>query len=69
MIVFNQIKKNSYNFHTYLALRIQEIRESTLGYNIEWSHVASENNLDVRSYMKPPGELPWSKEKTEINED
>ena len=52
------------------AARIQEIRESTVGYDIEWAHVASENNLaDVltRSYSVSPEDLPWSKVNMEIN--
>ena len=64
LIVLNQIKKNSYNFHTYAAARIQEIRESTLGFEIEWAHVSSENNLaDIltRSYSESPEDLPWAK--------
>ena len=70
LIVLNQIRKNSYNFHTYAAARIQEIRESTLGYNIEWAHVASENNLaDIltRSYSVSPEDLHWAK--TNIDKD
>ena len=34
LIVLNQIRKKSYSFHTYAAARIQDIRESTLGYDI-----------------------------------
>ena len=53
-------------------VNLKKKRENNLGYNIKWSHVASENNIaDVltRSYMKSPGELPWSKKNMEINED
>ena len=56
--------ENSYNFHTYAATRIQVIRESTVGYDIEWPHVARENNLaDIltRSYSVSPEDQPWSK--------
>ena len=71
LIVLNQIRKNSYNFHTYAAARIQEIRESTLGNDIEWAHVASENNLaDIltRSYSESPEDLPWAKNNMNIDE-
>ena len=38
-VVLNQIKRNSYNFATFAASRIQEIKENTEGYNIKWIHV------------------------------
>jgi hypothetical protein len=70
LIVLNQMRKNSYNFHTYAAARIQEIRETTLGFGIQWSHVSSENNISdilTRSYLLPPNQLPWSKTEMTIN--
>ena len=72
LIVLNQIKKESFAFHTYAAARIQEIRESTMKYKVEWSHCASEQNISdvlTRTFLKPPSELPWSKQNMELTED
>ena len=72
MIVLNQIKSHSYNFHTYAAARIQEIIESTLGYSISWLHVSSQNNVaDIltRKFVKNPCELPWVSPSMIISEE
>ena len=64
LIVLNQLRKNSYNFQTYAAARRQEIRETTLGFGIQWSHVSSANSISdvlTRQFWLPPSQLPWSK--------
>ena len=45
LVVLNQIKRNSYNFATFAASRIQEIKENTENYQISWHHVASADNV------------------------
>ena len=36
LIMLNQIKRNSYNFATFAASRIQEIRENTKDFEFSW---------------------------------
>ena len=68
----SMIVLNKSNFHTYAAARIQEIRESTLGYSISWLHVSSQNNVaDIltRKFVKNPCELPWVSPSMIISEE
>ena len=70
LIVLNQIKRNSYNFATFAASRIQEIKENTQDYSVSWHHVASADNVsDIlnRQYCMPPSELPWAGQSMAIN--
>ena len=70
--MLNQIKRNSYNFATFAASRIQEIRENTKDFEISWLHVASQNNVSdilTRPHDFPPQELPWAKYSMEISEE
>ena len=43
--MLNQIQHHAYEFQTYAASRIQEIREATMNYKIKWIHVSSANNM------------------------
>ena len=70
MVVLNQIKRNSYNFATFAASRIQEIKENTDGFQLTWHLVASKNNvIDIltRIPLTPASELPWANHSMEIN--
>ena len=71
LIVLNQIKRNSYNFATFAASRIQEIKENTADYKISWHHVASANNVNdilTRQYSMQPSKLPWAGHSMVISE-
>ena len=60
LVVLNQIKRNSYNFVTFAANRIKEIKENTENYKILWHHVASADNVSdilTRQHSMPPLEL------------
>ena len=72
LVVLNQIKQNSYNFATFAASRIQEIRENTKDFDISWHHVSSQNNVSdilTRPHDFSPQELPWAKYTMDINEE
>ena len=71
-VVLNQIKQHSYNFATFAACRVQEIRENTKDFDISWLHVSSHENISdilTRPYNCPPQDLPWVGYTMNINEE
>ena len=64
-IVLNQIKKDTYLFKLWAAVRIEEIKNNTSEgkYPLYWYFVPTEENyadILTRPYYKPPTTLPWA---------
>ena len=72
LIVLSQIKKQAYQFKTFTAARIAEIKENTANIDLKWSHISGPNNISdvlTREYWNPPSFLPWIQPNIVISND